>query len=104
MSKEQKTQLARVNDFIDSLGQHENPEGVILLDSEMDSFGAADPLGYQNGGNCTNTLPGSCGSNGGDCSNTGTPCMNSTNKGDCDNKIIIPPVIVGLNCQQVCAS
>lgn len=91
-------QITRVNDFIEKLAQSDNPDGLILLDSELDLWGSIDPLiSYQNGGDCKNDELGSCGTNKGSCINTGIACINSTNGKDCDNK-----ATVGSNCKQVC--
>lgn len=90
-------QITRVNDFIEKLAQPDNPDGLILLDSELDSWGSIDPLiSYQNGGNCKNDLVGDCGTNKKNCVNVGSACINSTNGGDCENKMAVG------NCLQVC--
>lgn len=79
-------QLTKINSFLEKLSSDDTPHaGVILIESELSAIGAATPLGYTNGGNCTNTQIGSCGSNGGSCSNFGNACLNSTNKRDCKN-------------------
>lgn len=94
-----ENQLARVNEFIEQLNVSSNPDGLVLLESEMDSIGAEDPLAsYQNGGNCKNEGPsiGTCGSNKKACVNSSPGCINSTNGGDCENKVSVG------NCLQYC--
>lgn len=83
---EKSRQLARINEFIDELSKVESKNAVVLLDSEMDVFGADEStLGKQNGGDCRNYETGSCKSNGGNCTNYGAPCVNSTNSKNCIN-------------------
>lgn len=95
----QENQLARVNAFIESLSLPSNADGIILIDSEMESYGATSPLGtdWQNGGDCKNESIGSCSTNKGSCVNSSIGCMNSKNGKNCDNRYT-----VGSNCQQVC--
>lgn len=95
----QENQLTRVNAFIESLSLPSTTDGIILIDLEMESYGAIDSLGtdWQNGGNCRNDAIGACSTNKGSCVNSSIGCSGSKNGKDCDNKYI-----VGSNCQQVC--
>lgn len=94
-------QLSRVNAFIERISLPTNPEGLILLDSEMESYGAQDARGtdWQNGGDCSNGGIGTCASNKQNCYNSSLGCINSKNGGNCKNDI---PLVVGSNCQKPC--
>lgn len=69
-------QMARIEQFIGQLQTPESKDAVILLDSEMDSAGAAD-VSPKSNEECTNNSTG-CISNG-VCTNIGSSCRNSVN-------------------------
>lgn len=82
----QNNQLARIEQFIEKIQTSEADGAVILLDSELDSVGSADTLGYSNGKHCNNYQAGSCGSNKSYCTNYDGACLNSQNGSFCFNQ------------------
>lgn len=81
-------QLARIEQFLGQLQAPESKDAVILLDSEMDSTGAADDMtnNFQNCKSCRNYDPSACGANGYNCSNYSGACGGSTNGELCFNE------------------
>lgn len=78
-------QLARIEQYLESIQTPESNNAVILLDSELDEVGAEKPTNsLQNCANCVNRIAEGCSSNGGDCSNYGY-CSGSHNGGACEN-------------------
>lgn len=78
-------QMARIEQFIGQLQTPESKDAVILLDSEMDSAGAANvsPLGAN--GVYSNKKDSACSSNAAVCTNIGAACDDAANMDKCYN-------------------
>lgn len=81
-------QLARIEQYLESIQTPESNNAVILVDSELDEVGASNPDDnvWQNGRNCRNDVASACGTNKLICTNVDGVCGGSTNGGTCINE------------------
>lgn len=92
--RKEKSQLARVDEFIGKLQQQDGNAEVILLDSQLDSVGQSD-IELISNDICTNSQAAKCGINTQRCFNGTGACDASSNRGFCDSP---QPVVSKVGC------
>lgn len=88
-------QLARIEQYLESIQTPESNNTVILLDSELETIGSSD-ISPKSNDDCTNAAAKGCASNG-ICTNIGDACDKSVN-GHCFNDLA---PVVAVSCGKV---